>query len=176
MMMKYAVLFSFLLFMLSSCTRPQVALQDEIEVLEQTLRNDSSPLPDRAKAEELMGLYLKYANDYKDDTLSPAYLLKTGELCVAIGQYDEALKHLAGVMRYKQSVHTAQALFLQGFVCENYLRQMDDARSHYERFVRDYPNHPLAADVKVLIAQLGMSPEDLVRQFEQQQTDSTQLP
>jgi outer membrane protein assembly factor BamD (BamD/ComL family) len=53
---------------------------------------------------------------------------------------------------------------------------MDEARNHYERFVRDYPNHPLAADVNVLIAQLGMSPEDLVRQFEQQQTDSTQLP
>ncbi len=162
--------------LLFSCTRPQVDLQEQIEAQEQSLRNDSSPLPDRAKAEELMGLYLKYANDFKDDTLSPAYLLKTGELCIALGQYDEALKHLAGVMRYKQSIHTAQALFLQGFVCENYLRQLEDARKYYERFVKEYPNHPLSADVQVLIAQLGMTPEDLVRQFEQQQSDSLQLP
>lgn len=162
--------------LLYSCTRPQVGLQEQIQAKELALRNDSSPVPDRAKAEELMGLYLKYANDFKDDTLSPSYLLKTGELCVALGQYDEALMHLSAVMRYKQSIHTAQALFLQGFICENYLRQLDKARGHYERFVKEYPGHPLAPDVKVLIAQLGMTPEDLIRQFEQQQSESLQLP
>lgn len=171
----HSFIFLFLV-VLFSCTRPQVALQEQIEAQEQVLRNDSSPVPDRVKAEELKGLYLKYANDFKDDTLSPSYLLKSGELCVALAQYDEALNHLAGVMRYKQSVHVAQALFLQGFICENYLRQLDQARSHYERFVNEYPNHPLTADVKVLIEQLGMSPEELVSQFEQLQTDSLQLP
>lgn len=173
--MRYILPF-FALVLLFSCGRPQVALQEQIEAIEMNLRNDSSPVPDRAKAEELMGLYLKYANDFKDDTLSPAYLLKTGELSIALGQYEDALKHLSGVMRYKQSVHTAQALFLQGFVRENYLRQTDEARIYYERFVKEYPSHPLAGDVKVLIAQLGMSPEELVSQFEKQQADSLQLP
>ena len=163
------------LLLAASCTRPQSALQDRIGEMESTLRNDSSPLPDRAMAEELMGLYLQYANEYKDDTLSPAYLLRTGELCVALGRYDEALTHLAGVMKYKVTPHAAQALFLQGFVCENYLQDLDRAKLLYGRFVQEYPAHPLANDVKTLIRQLGKSPEDLIREFEAQ-SDSLQLP
>lgn len=167
--MKYSfVLFALLFSMLvtSSCTRPQLKLQQEIEKAEAELQTDTMPVPDVSKAEALMGLYLDYAAQFKDDTLSPAYLLKTGELCVAIGRYPDALRYFGMVERYKAFRGAAQAMFLKGFVCENYTHDINAARKNYEAFVAAYPNHPLAADVRVLIGQLGMTPEQLIRQFE----------
>lgn len=153
---------------LASCTRPQVGMQQTISGLEEELRVDTATVIDRGKTENLINLYLEYVAEFPDDTTSPSYLFRAAELSVAIGKYSDALTHFAQVMRYKRSPKIGDALFLQGFVTENYLQDPDGAKVLYQRFVKEFPDHPLADDAQVLINQLGMAPEDLIRMFEQQ--------
>ena len=154
------------LFLLGSCVRPQVNLQKEIEKEEAALNFDSMPVPDRAKAEHLIALYLKYANAYQDDTLSPSYLFKAGEMNVSVGKFNEALDLFGRVQRYPNYHNVAAALFLQGFVAENHLRDTTKARNYYEKFLDTYPQHELANDARTMLQQLSLSPEALIELFE----------
>jgi tetratricopeptide (TPR) repeat protein len=156
-----------LVFGITSCSQPQRDLQESISSLENELRIDTATTIDRPKSEELIRQYLEYVAEFPDDTASPAYLFRAAELCVAMGRYTDAMLHFGQVMRYKNSPKAADALFLQGFVQETYLQNPDSARIIYERFVTQHPEHPLADDARVLIDQLGIPPEELIRMFEQ---------
>jgi tetratricopeptide (TPR) repeat protein len=168
MIRKAQSLYLLIILAVVSCTQPQVGMRNTIAVLEEELRIDTSTVIDRPKTENLISLYLEYVAEFPDDTTSPSYLFRAAELSVAIGKYSDALAHFAQVMRYKNSPKTGDALFLQGFVTENYLQDPDSARVLYQRFVNEFPNHPLADDAQVLINQLGLAPEELIRMFEQQ--------
>ncbi|MFM9007329.1 MAG: tetratricopeptide repeat protein [Bacteroidota bacterium] len=173
MIRKAQSLYLLIILAFVSCTQPQVGMRDTIAGLEEELRIDTSTVINRPKTENLISLYLEYVAEFPDDTTSPSYLFRAAELSVAIGKYSDALAHFSQVMRYKNSPKAGDALFLQGFVTENYLQDPDEARELYQRFVRAFPNHPLADDAQVLINQLGMAPEELIRMFEQQ-NDSQQ--
>lgn len=163
-------LFFILTLLMSACIRPQVKLQKEIESGEALLNLDSIPVPDPQKAKKLIDLYLKYANDYQDDTLSPAYLFKAGELYVATGDYKSAMENFNRVQRYPNFRKVAVALFLQGFVAENHMHDTVLAKNYYEKFIGKYPNHELADDAKMMLQQISLSPEALIKMFEEQQT------
>jgi len=161
-----------------ACARPQVKLQEKITAAETALDLDSNPIPDRAKAEELIKMYLDYADGFKDDTLSPAYLFKAGELKVAVGKFDEAIEVFGRVQRYPNSNKAASALFLQGFVAENHKHDPEQAKMFYQKFLEKYPDHVLANDCRMLLQQLTLSPEALIKMFESQNgmTVSDSLP
>ncbi|MBL7923513.1 MAG: tetratricopeptide repeat protein [Bacteroidia bacterium] len=153
---------------LMACVRPQEGLRKKIEAAESLLRLDSVPVPDYGKADSLVVLYLSYADAYQDDTLSPSYLFKAGELSVATGQFDRAIELFGRVQRYPNYNKIASALFLQGFVSDNHKRDTVMARQYYTRFLDQYPKHELADDARVLLQQLSLSPEALIELFEKQ--------
>ena len=62
---------------------------------------------------------------------------------------------------------------MQGFVNENLLMDMDKAKYHYERFIKEYPNHALAKDTKVLIENLGKTPEELIKSFQEKEKNNS---
>jgi isocitrate lyase len=57
-------------------------------------------------------------------------------------------------------------LFLQGFISENGLKDTAAARKFYENFLKQYPNHKLASDVKISLNNMGKTPDELIREFE----------
>ncbi len=62
------------------------------------------------------------------------------------------------------------ALFMMGFVYENDLNDLEKAKATYESFLKQYPNDPdFADDAKSALAQLGRSPEDLIKEFKAKQ-------
>jgi hypothetical protein len=64
-------------------------------------------------------------------------------------------------------------LFLQGFVFENEVGNVDAAREKYHQFLKQYPDHKIAEDVRTSLRNLGKTPEQLVQEFmAQQQMDS----
>ncbi len=164
------------LWLLNACVRPQEKLQREIEKEESGLSLDSSPVPDKTKAQQMIELYQQYATAYPDDTLSPAYLFKAAELNLAIGQFNPAMDLFNRVQRYPNFKKVATALFLQGFIAENHLHDTEKAKAIYEKFLRLYPEHELAADVRLMLQQLSLSPEALIRMFESKQENKDTIP
>ncbi len=163
---------------LVACTRPQVSLQEKISVAENALDLDSTPIPSKNKATELIKMYLDYADNYKDDTLSPSYLFKAGEMSIAVGKFDQSIELFGRVQRYPNSNKAGSALFMQGFVAENHKQDVEQAKVFYQKFLEKYPDHVLANDCRMLLQQLSLSPEALIEMFEKQNgmTVSDSLP
>ena len=64
-------------------------------------------------------------------------------------------------------------LFFTGYVQENVLGDIDQARDTYTLFIETYPDHDFADDAQASIDNLGKTPEQMIQQFEtdQQQSD-----
>ena len=60
------------------------------------------------------------------------------------------------------------ALFmLASFIYEERLGDLDKARETYQQIIDNYPDSPFAGDAALSIEHLGMTPEELIRMFEE---------
>ena len=72
------------------------------------------------------------------------------------------------VSDYPDYENNSAALFmLATFVYDDQMHDLDKARETYQRIVDNYPDTPFANDAAIAITQLGMTPEELVRMFEE---------
>jgi tetratricopeptide (TPR) repeat protein len=148
---------------------PVVKLEQKLTELDAAMGGAS--VTDKAKAEEfiktseeLAGL-LEKANPDKYVNL----MLKAAGLAKTIQQPEKAIALYQMVMdKYPQHKKAPTALFMIGFVQENDLNQLDQAKTTYESFLAKYPNDPdFTDDAQNALKQLGKSPEELIREFEQ---------
>lgn len=64
----------------------------------------------------------------------------------------------------------AYCLFLQAFIYENQMQQLETAKKLYQEFILKYPEHPLADDAQVSLDNMGKSIEELIEAWEKQET------
>jgi len=97
-------------------------------------------------------------------------LLKAAGLAKAIEKPEKAIELYAQVLaNAPQHPKAATAQFMKGFIYANDLNQLDKAKAAYEVFLQKYPNDELAESAKMELENLGKSPEELIKKFEQQQ-------
>ena len=145
----------------------------EIKTAEDTLFSSSEGFIDKAKALELVDLYVDYANSYPDDSMAVEYLFKAAEFCLNLGEGQRAITLYDRVIQeYPDFRKVPECLFLKGYVYENYLGDLDNAKAIYLEFIEKYPDNEFADDAEISIQNLGKSPEELIRQFEEQQAVS----
>ena len=65
--------------------------------------------------------------------------------------------------KFPKSEQTPAALFNIGFLQANELKNFDEAKKAYERFIREFPNDKLAPSAKSEIENLGVPPEEIIR-------------
>lgn len=72
------------------------------------------------------------------------------------------------VTSYPEYENNPVALFmLASFVYDDQLHDLDMARETYQRIIDEYPGTTFASDAAIAITQLGMTPDELVRMFEE---------
>ncbi|MFA5195519.1 MAG: tetratricopeptide repeat protein, partial [Bacteroidales bacterium] len=134
------------------------------------------PIPDKTKVEELITLYKKFAEEFSDDSLAPEYLYKGATLLMNSEQNDEAINLLDRIFKdYPSFNKLPEALFLKAFIYENNIKNINKAREAYKDFLNKYPDSDLADDAKISLENLGKTPEQIIKEFEQkmkQQEDS----
>ncbi|MBR4229657.1 MAG: tetratricopeptide repeat protein [Bacteroidales bacterium] len=129
--------------------------QHEIELSTIDISSDDSA------AVEMVALYRKFANNFPDDSLAPAYMQRAAEISINLGQTDQAISLLDSIITlYPSYEDVAGCYFMKGYAYE-VAEQIDQAREAYTYFVENYPDHYLAADTKKMINFLGMTPEDM---------------
>lgn len=139
----------------------------KIAVMEKSLVEASKGMLNKQKAIELINVYQGFASSYPADTLTPVYLFKMAELQMQAVSPQEAILSLDRIRKeYPEFRKAPECLFLKGFIYENNLNDLNKARRYYNEFLEKYPNHYFAKDAKVLIQNLGKSPEELVKEFE----------
>jgi len=138
--------------------------QELIKVLETKMH--ASVSLDNAIGQLASHEYFKYAENYPDDSLTPGYLFKGGEVATAIQDYKSALRAYEKItVSYPTFQYARESLYLQGFLLDNYLNDDAKAKSVYEKFLSVYKSGPYVEDAKAAIANLGKSDEELIQQF-----------
>ena len=129
---------------------------------------------DTAGLKDLLIAYDDYVKAWPADTNSANYLFKEADFYRYMRQPKRSVQIYAGIYNdYPQFFKRPYALFLQGFIYENEIHNIDSARVKYELFLTTFPNHPIAKDVRLTVANLGKTNEQLMQEFEaRQKTDS----
>lgn len=120
-------------------------------------------------AQDLVVEIEDYVSKYPESTTTPDYYMQLGDL------YTHVLQLPVKGLYFFQKVHAdfpnyekaPVALFYQGFILENHMRQQDQAKAVYESFLTAYPQHELSETVKLSIQHLGIPLEDLIKNFEE---------
>ncbi len=110
--------------------------------------------------------YTDYAGFFPDDSLSPDYLFKAGEIAIAMQQYPQALTYYNSITeKYPKFKYIQESLYLQGFLLDNYLNEDAKAKIIYEKVITKYPTSSCANDAKAAINNLGKTDEELIKEF-----------
>lgn len=168
-----SVLFLSLLF---SCKPESDRLADKIKETEKQLINDSTKTLNRELAEEQLKTYAAFTEKFPEDSRSEEFLYKAAELANSMGKTPVALDYYHSFCeKYPQSKKAPYALFLQAFIYENQLKNLERARELYTSFLTSYPDHELAKDARFSLDNLGKSEEELIKMFEEKNKEDASV-
>jgi TolA-binding protein len=167
--MKRVLFCVFVLALFGACNPKQSRQRNVIASEEKTLMEQAKTGKiDSAALNTLLKDYEDFAAKYPEDTIGATYLFKAADFyrylrkpLRSIDLYDKIYKN------YPTSDKKPYALFLQGFTYENDAANTHAAKALYEQFLKEYPNHVLAKDVRVTLTNLGKSPEQLIAEFQE---------
>ncbi len=142
--------------------------------LHQILRNrivaDSTGEFSRQAGREYIAFCQSYALLFPDQPKSASYLNEAAKLASSIRMPKVSVALYQWIYSaFPDSEIAPKARFLEGFTLENELKDLEGAKVAYEGYLADYPNDVFAKDAQILLQNLGVDPEELIRRFEQQQ-------
>ena len=153
---------------LVSCSSPKDKLKSEIKVTEDSLFSDDTKMVDRDMARELIDKYVAFADQFSKDKETPEILFKAGDLSMNMNMPRKAIQIFDRIMNnYPDFEKTPQCMFLKGYIYENDLKDLKTAKQIYEDFLKKYPDDEFADDAEISIKNLGKTPEELIREFEE---------
>lgn len=167
------ILFIGIMYFLFACTPSNKKPANDIKDLEKLIAADTTGKLIQTKGAELLVMYMNYYKKFPKDTITPEYLFKSCKIMINTSQAELAFNWLDTVkIKYPSYKRLPECLFLQAFICENYLMQFGRAKDIYTEFLKKYPDNDLSDDAEASIANIGKSPEQLVKEFETKQDAS----
>jgi tetratricopeptide (TPR) repeat protein len=99
------------------------------------------------------------------------HLLRAAGVAKNVENYNKAIQLYFKISdRLPDQPEARTALFMQGFIYENDVRDLSRAKTTYEDYLRRYPHDTIYGDdVRMALKHLGKSPEELIKEFEKQQ-------
>lgn len=123
---------------------------------------------DREVATKAIGDFSSYASYCENDSLSPVFYLKAGQVAQAIGSFSQAQAMLNNCLnKYPQFRNKGAVLFLlaQLYDDSKMLNNEEKAREYYEQIIKEYPKTSYASDAAASIQNLGKTDEQLIQEF-----------
>ncbi|MEM6725099.1 MAG: tetratricopeptide repeat protein [Bacteroidota bacterium] len=126
-------------------------------------------------ANRLIKKYIQFGDLNPKAGATPANLYKAAEISRSTRNFDQAIELWAKIYEnYPNYEKASTALFLQGYVYENDLRDNEKAKPFYETFIKKYPNHEMIESVKFSLNNLGKSPDEIMEMFEEKNQGGAQ--
>ncbi len=121
---------------------------------------------DPIKADMAISTYSEFIEKFPDDSLTPDFLFKAGEVATANMQYKQAVGYYKGLAtRYPDYKYKEEAWYLQAHIWDNFLNNDDSAKVIYEMVIQKFPSSHYAQDAKAAIQNLGKTDEQLIEEF-----------
>ena len=119
---------------------------------------------------QLVDAYVLFAEQNPNDQQTPDFLFKALDVAVGVNaEGPQKAIDIANILieKYPDFEMTPMAMFVKGFVYENMIGDLQNAEMTYRQFIEKYPNSPMVEDVKATLENLGLTPEELIRKFEE---------
>lgn len=117
---------------------------------------------DTAKGHQIIGLYVQFADLFPDDSLAPTYLHRAAQVSNGMEEIDNMTALYDRVINnYPEYEHLDECFYEKGLALDNAGRK-DEARTAYQQFLDEYPDHFLADDIRKAVQLLDMSDELLL--------------
>ena len=159
--------------LIASCQSPEKKAQGRLMGLEKELEKDTGKLPDKKKMYDVFIAYKNFCDSFPKNDSAAEYLYRAGRLASGLTYLIEAVNCYDRVYtKYASSKRAPFCLFMEAFIYENQLHGMERAKKLYEEFLKKYPDHQLAKDVKFSLEHLGKSDDELIKEFEAKQKSS----
>lgn len=168
-MKRHILFFAVLLLAVVGCNRNAKTTQNEVKEAEAALFNGDMTANVEA-VPDAIATFSKYVEDNPEAADAPEVLFKAVEIAINTKQSAQTSIDLVNklVADYPEYDKNPVALFMMAtFVYDEQLHDLDKARETYQRIVDQYPGNPFARDAEIAITQLGMTPEELIRMFEE---------
>lgn len=122
----------------------------------------------KTSALSLLNNYVLFADENPDDDRAAGFLFKAGDIAMGLEKGQLAIDYFDRVIdEYPEYEKVAYSMFLRAFVYENQLKDLDKASKAYRDFIKAYPDHDMTEAAQFSLQNLGKSPEQLIREFEQ---------
>ena len=139
-----------------------------IEKLEEQVLSTDKAI-DPVVASDLVSAYCDFADANPDDAMTPEYLFKAVDVSMNLNEPQRTIYIIDKLVKeYPDYPRTQAALFIKAFIFETKYGNLDMAKKIYEQYLEMYPNGDFADDCKASIENLGLTPEELVKKFENQ--------
>ena len=161
------IILSLSAYLLSCTTDKESQLKNNITQLEQVLVEKNEGIIDGKLAANMILAYTEFVDEFPEDQQSPDYLFKAADVSINVFHSQQTIKLFNRVINeYPKDKRAAQALFLKAFTFDNYMQEYDSAKIYYEEFLIKYPQHSFANDAEMSLENLGKSPEEIVKGFD----------
>lgn len=122
---------------------------------------------DPAQADEYVRSATLFALLQAQDSLAPVYLFKAAEIAAALRRPRQAVDLYEWISkRYAAHERAGTAHFMQAFLLDEDLQDLEAARQAYTDFLARFAQHELADDAQLLLDNLGKSDEEILQQLE----------
>lgn len=141
----------------------------EIQQIEQAeaslLGNVASVVMDTTLGAQTIDLYLQFAKDFPNDSLTPEYLYRAADIAFNMGNEQKALDCFNQIIDNHETYRNLGNCYFMLGECYSALGQYQEAKEAYGEFVKLFPDHPLAKDTRYQLEHnmIGLSPEEMLK-------------
>ena len=151
----------------TNSTENAINISDSIKHYEVLLFEGDSKLITPEDALKLAKYYEQFATENMSDSLSPDYLFKSADIYMNMYKGNAAINSFNLILdNFPEYKKAASALFLKAFVYEDQMQDYVNAEKYYTLFLEKYPESDFADDAEISLKNLGKTPEQLIKEFE----------
>lgn len=152
--------------LLFSCGPSKTKIESDISDIVKELKTAENL--DAEKVSNLIELYNLYIEKFPNDEKVPKYMEMKAKYLGAINHYDLALNVYEEIFdKFPDYDKRSEALFMQAFINEVNLNNLDEAERLYNKYLELYPDGEFAKDATFSLRNLHLTPEQLMLLFEQ---------
>lgn len=120
-------------------------------------------------ASDLVSAYCDFAVANPNDEKAPECLFKAVDVSMNLNEPQRTIYIIDELLeKYPDYPRTQAALFAKAFIFETRYENLDMAKKLYEQYLAIYPDGEFAADCTASIENLGLTPEEIIKKFENQ--------
>lgn len=117
---------------------------------------------DTAQGNQLVSLYVQFADAFPDDSLAPSYLHRAAQVANGMNLIDDMTTYYDRVIdNYPEYEKLDECYYEKGIALDNAGRK-DEAREAYTEFLEAYPTHFLVNDIRIALQMLDIRDEMLM--------------